>query len=188
MMEQFTCGMCTYWQRCFAILKGPARFPEKINATCVFTRREDISKREQPIRYGYGIPSRNSLKRIIEGPCCGLLLLPLCFRQTEKRLPVPGWDWTLRLWDTSHRKTLVRPLGSIPSLVNTVAFSPDGEDHRECKCRGLIHAYGIGQGDLAPIVVCPYWRTCGTLYRSHRLRSNRRVFTRWKIDCEWRLR
>ena len=128
--------------RILAILKGPARFPEKINAIAFSPDGKTLVSATANQIWLWDTFTKQ-LKEIIEGHAA--LVTTVVFSPDGKTIASAGWDWTLRLWDTSTGK-LRKTFGEHSSLVNTVAFSPDGETIASAS-RGLIHLWNR-KGDL----------------------------------------
>ena len=168
--------------RTFAILRGSAKFPAGVNAIAFSPDGQTLASATANQIWLWDTFTKQ-VKEIIEGHAA--LVTTVVFSPDGKTIASASWDWTFRLWDAPTGK-LRKTFGEHSSSVNTVAFSPDGATPRECQPR-IDSPMEYGRCP-ASLVVCPYRGTRGTLCRSHRLRSNRCVFTRWEIDCEWRLR
>ena len=122
--------------RIFAILKGPARFPEKVNAIAFSPDGKTLASATTDEIWLWDTSTKH-LKEILEGHA--ELVTTVVFSPDGKTITSASRDWTLRLWDASTGK-LRKTFGEHSSSVNTVAFSPDGETIASAS-RGLIHLW-----------------------------------------------
>ena len=128
--------------RIFAILKGPAKFPEAVNAIAFSPDGKTLASATVDQIWLWDTVTKQ-LKEILEGHA--ERVTNVVFSPDGKTIVSASWDWTLRLWDAPTGK-LRKTFGEHSISVNTVAFSPDGETVASAS-RGLIHLWDM-KGDL----------------------------------------
>ena len=109
--------------RTLSILKGPAKFPEAVNALAFSPDGTTLASSTAEQIWIWDI-STQQIKRILQGHTW--YVTDIAFSPDGGTIASTGWDWTFRLWDAPTGK-LRKTFGEHTSGVNTIAFSPDGK-------------------------------------------------------------